>query len=419
MMNGMIDMTTANPYISKESNSKKRARSSPVPNDVPPKVPLNFKTSTLATMKALATQQQRLQAIQQTRQQPQQQQKGEQLQDDDQTMKSAHSRLSAGSLLSGSTFYSAMDQGGDDCSHSSSSSWSNSEDEEDEYEMYAPTAIGGRGHLLRPMSLDQITALAVATGARKPSCLQRNSFSQALLKQQPMAAVQRVPPKQQSGAARPSHRSASMPDIASQILHYRQMNGAQQSNSTSSKEGGSSSAPIKPDDRLKAILKAEGKTIEYCPYSSLNEFFLKVEPQHIQAFQQDIISAVRGKSVENLKALANEGKMLQCCNKFGESIVHMACRQSSTEVLEFLMTEAKVNIRVCCDSGRTPLHDACWTTNPNFGTIKRLLKECPDFLKIKDKRGFSPLAYVPHGQWGQWGDFLEKNKDLLVFRELK
>ena len=80
--------------------------------------------------------------------------------------------------------------------------------------------------------------------------------------------------------------------------------------------------------------------------------------------------------------------------------------------------EANVNIRVCCDSGRTPLHDACWTSKPDFSIVRLLLKECPDFLRIKDKRGFSPLAYVPHGQWGEWGDFLEKNKDLLGFSTL-
>ncbi|CAB9498097.1 ANK [Seminavis robusta] len=300
------------------------------------------------------------------------------------------------------------------------SSWSESDDDEDDnaYEMYAPVAGASRGQLLRPMSVDQITALAVATGARKPQQLQQqqNSMS-AQTSHNPRLGMVATGGRSGSISAPQSSenlavaksailgpRSVSMPKMNPEIAHYHQQHGAQ--------------CPCtdvtKPDDVLKELLQAQGKTVGYSSYDEIPNFFLPIQPQHIEAFQQDIVTAVRGKDVPALMALQKQGRMLQCCNKFGESIVHMACRQSSVEVVEFLMSQ--VDIRVCCDSGRTPLHDACWTQSPDFDIVSLLLAECPDLLRVKDKRGFSPLAYVPHGQWRRWGNFLEQNKDLLVFK---
>lgn len=391
-MSEVIDMTAAFPYANGGGSS------SPAPAQG--KMSVSFNPAALATMRALAangSNQLRRGSLQ-----------------DDQTMKSAASMMSTTSMYSSA----GMDHGDDDYS---SSSWSDSDDEGDEasseFIMYAPTGSSNRAHLLRPMSVDQITALARATGAQRPACLQSaqtggggGGLPRAMTLQQP-------PPRGPPANPGPNGpRSVSLPALAlaPQLEHYRQMKAALSNTSSQ----GDPNAPKKPDDLLKEILEEDGKTIEYCLYTSLENYFLKVQPQHVEAFQQDVISAVRTKNVDDLRALLKRGKMLQCCNKFGESIVHMACRQSSAQVLEFLIGEAHVDIRVICDSGRTPLHDACWTSSPDFDIIQILLKKCPDFLRIKDKRGFSPLAYVPHGQWGCWGDFLKKNKDLLVFSKL-
>ena len=50
---------------------------------------------------------------------------------------------------------------------------------------------------------------------------------------------------------------------------------------------------------------------------------------------------------------------MSACNRFSESIVHIACRRSDYEVVEYIVK----NGGDCCivdDYGRTPLHDACW-----------------------------------------------------------
>ena len=55
-----------------------------------------------------------------------------------------------------------------------------------------------------------------------------------------------------------------------------------------------------------------------------------------------------------------KGKTLQCCNRFGESAIHMACRHDLTDVVKFSIEEVGSILRVRDDYGRTPLHDAFW-----------------------------------------------------------
>lgn len=45
--------------------------------------------------------------------------------------------------------------------------------------------------------------------------------------------------------------------------------------------------------------------------------------------------------------------------------------------------------------------------------IQLLLVECPDLLLIKDKRGFSPLNYVPRDSYRAWNEFLLGNVEIL------
>jgi Ankyrin repeats (3 copies) len=317
------------------------------------------------------------------------------------------------------------DDDDDDDSRSSWSECSSEDDEQDgnqDYTMYAPVAGASRGHLLRPMSLQQITALAVATGARKPSTLPQHQHIASLSSGNLQQGVITFNACGGGGVVNSSHRSASMPTLlAPQITHYQQMTTGKTTvidpSTGKTVTNHADADATRPDDRLMQLLQARGKSIDYCSYSDIPNYFLQVQPQHIEAFQQEIINAVRGKDVDTLRSMHyQQGKMMQCCNKFGESIVHVACRQSSAPVLQFLMRQAGVTVRVCCDSGRTPLHDACWTSNPDFDIITLLLTECPDFLRIKDKRGFTPLAYVPHAQWNRWGQFMEQNMHLLEFK---
>ena len=88
----------------------------------------------------------------------------------------------------------------------------------------------------------------------------------------------------------------------------------------------------------------------------------------------EFVAAVRGSDVKRLRQLALEGRHMNACNKYGESIVHMACRRGFLEVLTFLFSTGAI-LDVADDFGRTPLHDACWTPEPRFDVVTFLLNK--------------------------------------------
>jgi len=116
-----------------------------------------------------------------------------------------------------------------------------------------------------------------------------------------------------------------------------------------------------PHTFLLRILRDKGYKLDDKHISSLpSDFFVEVTEQRIADYDHDIVQAIRKGDVEMLRDLLSKGKCMQACNKFGESLVHMACRRGFSDVVSFLLHEAKVSLRVKDDYGRTPFHDACW-----------------------------------------------------------
>jgi ankyrin repeat protein len=146
--------------------------------------------------------------------------------------------------------------------------------------------------------------------------------------------------------------------------------------------------------------------------------FLKPTPEMIQGYQAGKINLVRKRDLKGIKDLVEKGESFSVCNRFGESLIHMACRRGSTELVDFLVHDAKVSLLVRDDYGRTSLHDAFWTCKPNFELVALLLTEIPEFLCIRDVRGHTPLDYIRKGDSQAWRDFLLNRKDLLVPRHV-
>merc|ERR1712224_1056513 len=94
-----------------------------------------------------------------------------------------------------------------------------------------------------------------------------------------------------------------------------------------------------------------------------------------------------------------------------------ACRRGLTDIVMFLAEEAGASLRVRDDFGRTPLHDAFWTGEPNYMLIEYLLEKEPDIILMRDKRGHCPLEYARRDHWKQWIDFLDKRPHLIKPRE--
>jgi len=242
---------------------------------------------------------------------------------------------------------------------------------------------------------------------------------------------------------------------------------------------------MKPQEYFLHLLETHGLPTKTYPSLSPPKvlgsdapFFQPLTPESIAAYDGSLAAAARNADLEKLRALlasqqqrkaahtAEEGESESGApnsrssfsqqqktttlhwrdhvprNKFGESIVHTAARRGTSHVMRFLLEEAQMTPAVCCDSGRTPLHDACWTCrdpthlrsqqqqqqqdssqNPwlqkqqQQDVPAQLIAALPDLLYLTDRRGFPPLAYVPPNQWAAWRRFLDgyfnKNDDSI------
>lgn len=166
---------------------------------------------------------------------------------------------------------------------------------------------------------------------------------------------------------------------------------------------------VKPDHHLEALVsKQTNTTVQYHKASDMKSFFEPVTESKTNAYSLELVKAVRCDDVATVRRLHSEGHSMEACNKFGDSIVHLACRRNSEQVLSFLLQECKVSAKLVCDYGRTPLHDACWTTSPNYTVISMLLDASPDLLYVKDARGSTPLEYLKKEFWQGMCNFLER-----------
>ena len=191
----------------------------------------------------------------------------------------------------------------------------------------------------------------------------------------------------------------------------------------------------KPSDYWKSLLE-EWKVpildtvgIEQDTDSSSNPYnnvvFLETTSDRVEAYNDfELQTAVRRRDLVTLKKIAavkhaseNMNSTMNACNRFGESILHLACRKGSLDVIQLLVsTETDgcgCSLMVRDDYGRTVLHDACWTVNPPWELFKLILKKAPVLWRVSDVRGHLALQYVPKSAWPQWAAFLSKNKELL------
>lgn len=145
----------------------------------------------------------------------------------------------------------------------------------------------------------------------------------------------------------------------------------------------------------------------------MKDFFHQYTEEEFESYTMDAAMAVRNLDLKKMKLLLSEGQLFQCCNRFGESLINIACRRGSFEVVQFLTSEANVDINCLDDYGRTPLHDACWSSEPNFDLIDLLITKSPELLLMSDKRGHTPLDYTRKEHCQLWNNFLHKKEETL------
>jgi len=169
-----------------------------------------------------------------------------------------------------------------------------------------------------------------------------------------------------------------------------------------------STVVVSPFSFLQSIVKSDSTSFK-C-YDS----FSKPTDKELAAYDIQVVSAIRNCNLQKLKELHQGGKTMNACNQFGESLMHMACRRGDVNIVKFMLSCKDVKVNVRDDYGRTPMHDACWTSTPNFEVMELLLEAVgPELLFVKDVRGHSPFCYARREHWGEWVAFLTKNKEIL------
>ena len=216
------------------------------------------------------------------------------------------------------------------------------------------------------------------------------------------------------GLARNSSSSRSSGNASFGLV--RNSNSSGSSGNTSFREESKSSnldleEEVQPQIVLVSILRDRGYKAEAKKSSEMKDFFYKFTDEDIAGYDQEVINAIRQQDIPLLKELRKKGKKLQCANRFGESLVHMACRRGFTDVVRFLIEEAGGTLRVKDDYGRTPLHDACWNVSPNFELMSYLLEKEADLLLVEDARGHFPFSYTRRNHWKDWARFLERRRE--------
>jgi len=160
-----------------------------------------------------------------------------------------------------------------------------------------------------------------------------------------------------------------------------------------------------------------------------DSYFLPVTKNRISAYSLRVTQAVRSTKLDLLermqeayiRAAARSGQshpspLWNACNAHGESIMHVVARRSQLPLLQFVLNHGG-SLHVRDDYHKTPLHDACWTREPNFDCIALLLQKSPELLLTRDKRNFTPLQYIPAACYPAWNEFLAKPEIQTLLQE--
>jgi hypothetical protein len=169
---------------------------------------------------------------------------------------------------------------------------------------------------------------------------------------------------------------------------------------------------INPSDYVRCAFKANGFAVDEVQ-SKTGAVFIEPTKEMIDAYQPELLNCVRRRDIEGLKKLHEVGRLINCCNKFGESLLHLACRRGFTNIVKYLIEVVKVNLNIRDDYLRTPLHDACWTSEPNYELVDMLMRIAPELLVMEDARGFTPFDYVRKEHRGKWLRFLWERRAIL------
>lgn len=150
-------------------------------------------------------------------------------------------------------------------------------------------------------------------------------------------------------------------------------------------------------------------------YNSTQDPFIKpISEEQLANYDVDVVAACRENDLEELRLLHGTGRSLSCCNRYGESLLHMACRRGFFPIVSFLVHGTGAAIRITDDCGRTPLHDALWHRDCQYSVVDLLIQLDPSLLLLCDKHGHTPFSYARREHWEVWKQFLWDRREHIL-----
>jgi Ankyrin repeats (3 copies) len=175
---------------------------------------------------------------------------------------------------------------------------------------------------------------------------------------------------------------------------------------------------LSPDEFLALLVTGMYPTIQLRskPALELDGYFSAIKEEQMACYSMEVVNAARTNDLVTLQAIHKKQgpHALSCFNRFGEGLLNMACRRGFIDMVEyFLSPEVNLAVRVRDDYGRTPLHDACWSPEPQLQICTWIMEKDPSLFLVADKRGFTPFQYARECDWPIWRQFLADNLDRL------
>jgi hypothetical protein len=167
---------------------------------------------------------------------------------------------------------------------------------------------------------------------------------------------------------------------------------------------------VSPQEYLDAALSQRGYSI--ARHRTVETAYHN-KPTALQeaSYSAHLMDLVRDGKYDALKDLLHSGISPNPCNRHGESLLHAVCRRGSGAAALRIMLGAGCDVQVSDDFGRTPLHDVCWSSRPDFDLVDLLLERDARLVQLVDVRGALPLQYVGKELWREWIDHLESRMD--------
>jgi Ankyrin repeats (many copies) len=141
------------------------------------------------------------------------------------------------------------------------------------------------------------------------------------------------------------------------------------------------------------------------------------DEDRVAAYDHDVARAIRSNDLDQLRDLFDDGRCFSGCNRNGETLLHLACRRSDWEVVDFLISEAGVSTDCRDTLGRSCLHDCAWRPVPSWPMMDLLLRHLSPWLLVEaDCRGHTCLDYVRPCDYAIWNAYLVKSSAVIQRR---